>query len=144
MLPAHRLDGLVGDPGLVQQMAQPLPGGPAGGGAVGGVEDALPLLQAIQLPDGGDLVFAVAPGHRIAELGMDPQPLLVTGQDIVQKQLLPLLGPASGGVVKVDGRLAQGLGIGQHHGGSGRLTAKSVRGRRLACPWHGGQGPSFV
>ena len=144
VLPAHGLNGFIGDLGLVQQVAQPLPGGPGGGGAVGGVQDALALLQAVQLPDGGDLVLAVAAGHGIAELGMHPQILLVAGKDVIQQQLLPLLGDAPGGVVQVDGVLAEGFGVGQHHGSGGRLTPQPCRGCLFSRPRHGGLGSSFA
>ena len=111
---------------------------------MGGVQDALALLQAVQLPDGGDLIFAIAARHGIAELGVHPQVILIAGEDVIQQQFLPLLGSATGGVVQVDGILPEGLCVGQHHGSGGRLTPQPCRGCLFSRPRHGGLGSSFA
>ena len=126
-LPARGTNGSVFYLGLVQQAAQALPRGMTGGRAVGCVQDVLAPLEAVQLPHGGDLILAVAAGDAVAEFGMYPQAVLVFGEDVVEQELLPLLGSAPGGVVEVDGLLTVGRGVGQHHRRRGRLAAQLFR-----------------
>ena len=126
-LPARGTNGFVFYLGLVQQAAQALPRGMTGGRAVGCVQDVLAPLETVQLPHGGDLILAVAAGDAVAEFGMYPQAVLVFGEDVVEQELLPLLGGTPGGVVEVDGLLPVGRGVGQHHRRRWRLAAQLFR-----------------
>jgi len=70
--------------GSIQHRCQPSAGRSAGGGAVGGVQNALAVGKAVQLAHHHHLVFTVSARHRIPKLGVHPQAVLVHGKDVIQ------------------------------------------------------------
>ena len=86
-----------------QQIKKSLPCGVCSCCAVRRVQDVLAMGQAPHLAYGHNLVFAVAAGHGIAELGVLPEHVFAggNGHHVPEQQHLPLLGLPPGAVVQL-------------------------------------------